>query len=55
MNHKQQKDAAREEAMEHSRANVSEPRRGMNHDQHKMAEQYQANGADEYGNPARRG
>jgi hypothetical protein len=55
MNHREQKEAAREEALEHFRSNVSEPRRGMNHDMHKMAEQHYANGADQHGNPVRRG
>lgn len=35
MNHKQQKDAARAEAIDHLRSNVNMPRGGMDHEDHK--------------------
>ena len=35
MNHREQKDAARAEALEHYRGNVADPRNGMDQDLHK--------------------
>jgi hypothetical protein len=40
MNHKEQKDAARAEALEHMQANVMQPRGGKDHEDHKMDSYY---------------
>lgn len=48
MNHREQKDRARAESLEHYRANVADPRNGINHDLHKMRDMDAINNTEEF-------